>query len=205
MAEAVATESPELTTPADATPIPKLAQRDGAIALAAISVWAAADTWHATTGLGLAAMVALLDALFAGAALAILAHEWGHFAGARLFGGIAPTRKLTSLFPIFDFDLARSPAAAFRAMGVGGNLGHWGLVLLLAVGLPLDSVGRIALLSATFGFAVGASITEFPIIRRAYAGASAAESFAGLSREKLKRDRWMGIGAGVALFLLLAL
>ena len=203
MAEAATTQTNEIELAEDATPVMRLARRDGAIALFAITLWAAADMWHATTGLGLAAALAAINGIVVGAILTLGAHEWGHFAGARLGGGIAPTRKITSLFPIFDFDLQRSPAASFRAMSVGGNLGHWLVVALLVLFLPLDSLGRLALVCAAFARAVSASVTEFPIIRRAYAGASAVESFAGLTGAKLRRNNWIGAAAGLALFLVL--
>ena len=188
--------------PVDAAPVLRLGQRDGAIALAALSLWAAADAWHAATGLAFAALLATLDGAVVGYAVGRMAHEWGHFAGARWSGGIAPTRAIDSFFTIFTLDMERSDAGAFRAMSVGGNLGHWLVVLLLATFVPLETPGRAALLGGAFGFALSASLTEFPVIGRAYAGASPAESFRGLSRAKLKRNRWVGAGAGVLLFLL---
>lgn len=198
------TATPEaFERPADATPVWKLARRDGGIALAALSLFAAADAWYATTGLAFAGLLAVLDGIAVGIVLGTGAHEWGHFIGARMGGGIAPTRGARSLFPIFDFDLQHSEPSAFRAMSVGGNLGHWGLVALLALCLPLDTSGRTALLASTFGFAISASLTEFPIIQRAFSGATPTESFEGLTKEKLERHRWMGAGAGLALFLVL--
>jgi hypothetical protein len=188
--------------PVDAEPVLRLAQRDGAIALAALSLWAAADTWHATTGLGFALLLSILNGGAVGYGLARMAHEWGHIAGARWSGGIAPTRPIDSLFPIFTFDMERSEPSAFRAMSVGGNVGHWLVVLLLAALIPLDTAGRVALLSGALSVAISASLTEFPVIQRAYAGASAAESFQGLTGAKLKRNRWLGVGAGLLLFLL---
>lgn len=190
---------------ADVTPVAKLARRDGAIALAALSLYAAADAWATTTGLRLAAALTVLDAVAVGIVLGTLAHEWGHFAGARGAGGIAPTRSYTSFFPIFDFDMQRSDPHAFRMMSVAGNLAHWSLVVLIAVLLPVDTAGRAALLATTFGFAVSASSTELPVIRRAFTGSSPIESFKGLTKEKLRRDRHIGLAAGLALFLLLAL
>lgn len=190
---------------ADATPVAKLARRDGAIALAALSLYAAADAWAATTGLRFAQVLSVLDGVVVGIVLATLAHEWGHFAGARWAGGIAPTRSYRSLFPIFDLDMQRSDPHAFRMMSVGGNVAHWALVGLVALLLPLEPAGRAALLAATFGFAVSASTTEFPVIRRAFTGSSPVESFKGLTKEKLQRDRRIGAAAGVVLFLLMVL
>ncbi len=189
--------------PADATPVIKLAQRDGAIVLAALSLWAAAEALHSTTGLGFSALLATLDGVVVGVVIGLMAHEWGHFAGARWGGGIAPTQSITSFFPIFALDMNRSDARAFRAMSVGGNVGHWLVVVLLAFALPLTTPGQIALLSGAFGFAISASATELPIIQRAYAGASPAASFKGVTGESLRRDRWIGAAAGVLLFVAL--
>jgi len=194
---------PAAERPADAAPVAKLAQRDGGIALAALSLFAAADAWHAVSGLGFAAVLSVLDAVVVGVVLGSLAHEWGHFAGARLSGGIAPTRGLRSLFPIFDLDLQKSDPSSFRAMSVAGNVGHWAVVLAVLAFLPFDSPAQTALLASTFGFAVAASTTEFPIIGRAFSGASPVESFRGLTGAKLRRDRWIGAAAGVLLFAIL--
>jgi hypothetical protein len=190
---------------ADATPVAKLARRDGGIALAALSLYAAADAWAATTGLRLAQALTVVDGAVVGILLGMLAHEWGHFGGARGAGGIAPTRPYRSLFPIFDLDMQRSDPHAFRVMSVAGNLAHWALVGLVAALLPVDTAGRAALLAATFGFGVSASATELPIIRRAFTGSSPVESFKGLTKETLRRDRRIGIAAGAVLFLLLVL
>jgi hypothetical protein len=190
----------EVEKDADTTKVSWLALRDGGIVLAALSLWAAADAWYSATGLGAAALLSVLDGFAAGAVINLLAHEWGHFAGARWGGGIAPTTRFTQLFPIFVLDMQRSPVRAFQAMSVGGNVAHWSAVLLLFVWVPLDSPGRVALACSAFAFAFGASLTEFPVIRRSFAGASPVESFKGLTRAKLRRDRWIGIAAGALLF-----
>lgn len=203
MSAAEQSTSESFAAPPDVTPIARLAQRDGAIALAMLTLFGAADAWYHATGLALAGAIAVLNGAIVGWRLGVLGHEWGHFAGARLNGGIAPTTKFTSFFPIFIFDMEKSDPKAFRGMGVGGNLGHWAVFLLLALLLPFDAAGRIALVCGAFAFAVSASTTEFPVVQRAYAGASPSESFAGLTGEKLKRNRWIGAAAGLALFALL--
>jgi hypothetical protein len=193
-------KSAAATQSGDATRVSRLALRDGGIALAALSLWAAADAWYAATSLSAAALLSVLDGIAAGAVLGLLAHEWGHFAGARWGGGIAPTTRVTQLFPIFILDMQKSPERAFRAMSVGGNLAHWGVVAAFLLWVPLGAPGRVALACGAFGFAFGASLTEVPIIRRSFAGASPVESFAGLTGAKLRRDRWIGIAAGAVLF-----
>jgi hypothetical protein len=188
----------------DVTRVSRLALRDGAIALAALSIWAAADAWYAATGLRAAALLSALNGLAVGYGLGLLAHEWGHFAGARLGGGIAPTTKFTQLFPIFLLDMQRSPERAFKAMSVGGNVAHWSIAALFFLWVPLDAPGRVALGCGAFAFAFGASTTEFPVIRRSFAGASPVESFRGLTGAKLRRNRWIGYAAGAVLFALIA-
>ena len=191
------------TKSADVTRVSRLAMRDGAIALAALSLFAATDAWHAATGLGAAALLSVLVGIAVGYGLCLVAHEWGHFAGARLGGGIAPTTKFTQLFPIFLLDMQRSPDRAFKAMSVGGNVAHWSLAALFFLWIPLDAPGRVALACGAFAFAFGASVTEVPIMRRSFAGASPAESFTGLTGAKLRRNRWIGYAAGAVLFALI--
>lgn len=189
--------------PADVTPVGRLAQRHGGVALVALSLFAAADAWYVSTEVVFAAWLAVLDGAVVGVVLGTLAHEWGHFAGARWSGGIAPTRSTREFLPIFDLDLLRSEPGAFHAMSLAGNLSHWAVVIVLALVLPLETPGRLALVSGAFGFAVSASATEVPIIRRFQTGASPIESFRGLTKETLRRDQWIGAAAGVALFVLL--
>jgi hypothetical protein len=197
MAEALDSGTVSAEASRDATPVSKLALRDAGLALVALTLWGAADTWFAATGLFLAGLVSVLNGIVAGIALASLAHEWGHFAGARFSGGIAPTTKLTSFFPLFHLDMEKSDPAAFRAMSVGGNVAHWLAVIVLMALVPLDGPGRVALVSAVFGFAIFASTTEFPIISRAYSGVEPKACFKGLSGEKLRRNQWIGAAAGL--------
>jgi len=203
MTESATTDNTPFEVPPDATPVAKLAQRDGAAVLAALCLFAAADAWYIATDSAFAALLSLAVGVVVGGAVTRQVHEWGHFTGARFRGGIAPTREISSFFPIFDFDMKRGDPAAFRAMSVGGNVAHWTLVLLLLLLLPLDTPGQIALAASSFGYAVYGSSIELPIIRRAYAGATPIESFAGFSGEVVKRSRWIGIGAGLLLFVIL--
>lgn len=205
MSENASTAEGAQELPADAAPVLRLAQRDAAIALAGLSLFAAADGWAVATELAFATGLSVLDGALVGVVLGTLGHEWGHFVAARHAGGVAPTRPLRSLFPMFDLDLERSDPHAFRAMSVGGNVAHWAVVVLLALLVGFGTPGRVALVAGAFGFAVSASVTEIPIIRRAYAGASPKESFRGLTRETLRRDRWIGAAAGLLVFLVLAL
>ena len=123
-----------------------------------------------------------------GYGLALLGHEWGHFAGARWGGGIAPTTKFSQLFPIFLLDMQRSPERAFKAMSVGGNIAHWSLFALFFCWVPLDAPGRVALACGAFAFAFGASTTEFPAIIASII-ASVAEDCGALADPVVERRR----------------
>jgi hypothetical protein len=99
--------------------------------------------------------------------------------------------------------MQKSPDRAFKAMSLGGNIAHWSLVALFFLWVPLDAPGRLALGCGAFAFAFGASTTEFPVIRRSFAGATPVESFSGLTGAVLRRNRWIGYAAGAVLFALI--
>ena len=174
-----------------------------AVVAGALSLFAAADAWQVVTGFGFASALAAVDGLLVGAGLAALAHEWGHFAGARLGGGVAPLTSGKRFLPLYDFDFARSDARAFDWMSVGGNLAHWSVPLLLAITLPLTTPGRVALVCGAVGFAVFASVTEFPVIARTRGGEAPLQALARLTPDLLRRNAAIGFGAAVALGLVL--
>jgi hypothetical protein len=189
--------------PADQTSLSLRALRDLALAAALLSLFAAAEAWALTSEATLAGLLSILDGFVVGAALGALAHEWGHFLGARSAGGIAPLRPIGDFFPIFDYDYARNDARAFDRMSLGGNLAHWAVVLFLLLALPLDSSGTDALASGAFGFAVFSSAVEFPVIRRARSGMAPLEALGTIPKDFVRRYLPWAIGAALALFVLL--
>ena len=189
--------------PADAASLPLAVLRDVALLLAALSLWAAADAWMLLSGTGFAWLLSVADGLLVGVLTAGLFHEWGHFAGARLSGGTAPLTPVTLPLPLFNFDFARSETRHFQAMGVGGNLAHWMVVLLIAIFLPPETAGRVALLAGALGFAVFASAVEFPVLSRCHGGAAPIASLAGIRPADLKRNGVLGAVAALLLFSIL--
>jgi hypothetical protein len=178
--------------------------RDTALAATVLSLWAATDAWYAVTELGLAASLSVVVGVLAGAALTGLAHEWGHFAGARLSGGTAPIAPAKNLLPLFDFDFERSDVGQFRSMSVGGNVTPWVVAALLVILIPLDAPGREALVSASIGFAVFALTVELPVIRRVNEGMDPRESLAHIRVEGgLRRGAIAGAVTAAVLFVLL--
>ncbi|NRA00962.1 MAG: hypothetical protein HRU00_00025 [Myxococcales bacterium] len=193
----------EAAAPADASSLWLVLARDVAIVAAALSLFAAADAWHTLTGATLSAGLALIDGVLVGVLLGGLIHEWGHFTGARLYGSRAPLRPATGFLPLFDFDYPGNSRQQFLGMSVGGNLAHWLVVFVLLLGLPLSSIGQVALVSGAFGFAVFASSVEFPVIRHAYRGLSGIEALAKLPKDFVRRNGSYGLIAAVlALFVL---
>ena len=175
-----------------------LLERDATIALAALSLWAAADTWYLVSGLGFALAVSVLDAIFVGYILGALFHEWGHYTGAKFSGASAPRVKPkgTSLFR-FNFDMATNTQRQFHWMSFGGWVFHWGLLLILVAVLPLDSIGRIALVSSIFGFILYATFIETGILRQTLGGSDPAETLGQLSVKTFQQAGVVGSVAGL--------
>ena len=196
-------DSPQPSSPADASPLWQVLLRDIAIVAAALSLFAAADSWHQLSGGLLSGTVALINGLLVGLGVAALVHEWGHFAGARLSGGTAPLRPFAGFLPIFDFDYANNTRQQFQAMSIGGNAGHWLVFLVFFFGFPLSSLGQVALASSAFGFGVFASSIEFPVIRHAAGGLSGLEALSKIPRDFVKRNGRYGLVAALVAFLVL--
>ena len=175
-----------------------LLARDTAIALAVLSIWAAADTWYLVSGLGFALAISVLDAIFVGYILGALFHEWGHYTGAKLSGASAPRVKPkgTSLFR-FNFDMATNTQRQFHWMSFGGWLFHWGLLAILVLAIPFDSIGRIALVSSVFGFILYATFIETGILRKTLSGSDPAETLGQLSAKTFQQAGIIGSVAGL--------
>ncbi len=175
-----------------------LLARDTAIALAVLSLWAAADTWYLVSGLGFALAISVLDAIFVGYILGALFHEWGHYTGAKLSGASAPRVKPkgTSLFR-FNFDMAANTQRQFHWMSFGGWVFHWGLLAILVLAMPFDSIGGIALVSSVFGFILYATFIETGILRKTLGGSDPAETLGQLSAKTFQQAGIIGSVAGL--------
>ena len=96
--------------------------RDVAIAAAPLGFALWIDTWAQASSLSAAPVIGAIGA-FLGMFLALLpVHEWGHYAGAKLTGAIAPRNPISKVFPMFHFDIERNTDAQFIATGLGGNI-----------------------------------------------------------------------------------
>jgi len=204
VAEAPPGEAGPTSGPAkDRASLSMVALRDVAIVSALLSLFAGAEAWAVASGLALASLLATLDGFLVGAAVGALAHEWGHFAGARQAGGSAPLRPIRDFLPLYDYDYQGNDARSFLWMSVGGNLAHALVVVVLLLALPLDTWGTAALASGAFGFAVFSSSVEIPVIRKARAGAHAIEALGVIPRNFVRHYLPRSVIAALVLFLLL--
>lgn len=177
--------------------------RDVAIVSALLSIFGAAETWASVSKLAFPALLSTINGFLVGAATTAVAHEWGHFAGARLGGGHAPLKPIGGLFPIFDFDYANNGKQAFDWMSIGGNLAHVAVPLVYLFALPTNTPGTAALVAGAVGFAVFSSIIEIPVIRSSMSGKGSLESLGTIPRDFVSRTMPWAVGAALLVFLVL--
>ncbi len=140
----------------------------GGAVLAALTLWGTATAWAATSGLVIAHIVALGNALFAGIIASAIAHEWGHFAGARLAGAISPVmKKPARLYFMFEFDMQANTTDQFVWLSLGGILANWFLALALLALVPLNTLAGPLLVAVAVAQAVNVSVFEVPVVLRA--------------------------------------
>jgi len=144
--------------------------RDLAVLAATLLLWRL-DAVARGAGASGPAGASLAAAAGLGAALcAYLAHEWGHWLGARLGGALVhPPERVATVF-LFNFDSDRNDRRGFVWMSSGGFLASGlGLAFLVAV-LPLDALsGRIALGAAALGV-LATAVLELPPFFRVLRG-----------------------------------
>ena len=200
--DAAKPEQPETERPPNKG-LSRIAQHHFAAAMAALTLFGAGDLWAIESGLFLAGFVSIANGLIAGYVLAFLAHEWGHFAGARFARARSPVLKQTrQFFFMFEFDMARNSVSQFLSMSRGGPLGNWLLVLTLWAVLPGNTAGQAMLLATAVAIAISVSIFEVPVIQRVRDGGEpGAELGQQLERGVLTTGRNIGIAAGAVLFL----
>ena len=187
----------------DQASLPLVVVRDVAIVSIALTLFGAAQTWALASGLGIAAFVATVNGFVVGAGVGALLHEWGHFAGARFGGGHAPLKPISGFLPLFDYDYANNDARAFDWMGIGGNLAHWSVVLVVLTSFPLGQPGSAALVAGAFGFAVFSSVIEVPVIQKSRQGMGGLQALGTIPRDFVQRYLPLAVGAGLLAFVVL--
>ena len=176
-----------------------LALRDLAIVLSAFSLWAATDSWFQVTGLFFAEVISAANALFVGYLLGAIFHEWGHYAGAKFSKSVAPLlqpKDITSLFR-FNFDFLLNNTYQFHCMSFGGWIAHWGVLLLLFMLIPMDTLGRVFLIASLFGFVVFATVIELGILKKTFSGIEPKLALGELSKRNFQTASIFGAGSGI--------
>ena len=82
-------------------------------------------------------------------------------------------------------------------MTYGGHIFHWSILLFLIAVLPLDNLGRIALVSAIFGFIVFATVIEYNIVKDTWDGADPGERLGQLTQKDFQQATFIGGLAGI--------
>ena len=179
-----------------------VALRDVAVLSALLSLFGAAEAWAQVSGLAFASLVATVDGLLVGAATCALAHEWGHFAGARLGGGHAPLKKISAFPQLFDFDYPNNEQRAFDWMSYGGNAAHVAVPFVYLFAIGATGPGTAALIAGAVGFAVFSSIVEWPVIANCRRGLSGPEALGKIPRDFVQKALPWALGAVALTFLI---
>ncbi len=171
--------------------------------VAALTLFGAAHTWAASSGLALALVVAVAAAYIAGTVLSGIVHEYGHYTGTVLSG--APHKVLEKparYFFMFNFDMKEGTTKQALWLSWGGVLGSWLLVVGLFLALPMDGWASAALVATVLGNAVNASVFEVPVIRKTMATGEFEKALYG-RLESPGLVKMPGIIAGLLAFALL--
>ncbi len=172
--------------------------RDLSLALAVLSLFAAADAWYVVTEFAAAAVLSVLVALLAGTALAFLIHEWGHYIGGLLSGSHMRLGKLSAP-TLFSFDFDKNTQGQFQWMSAGGNIAPWLFAGLFVAAIGAGSPARLALFSAVIGAIVFFHTTELPVIWRTANGMAPKQSLGKLTIPTLARNGVIGAFVAVAM------
>ncbi len=195
---------PELAKALDSQParLAKLAAAHALVLLAALSLFAAADSWTVVTGLGMATLLGIATGALAGVVVANLVHEWFHYFGARCVGAAFEVPSRLGLF-LYDWDFAANSRRQFLTMSVAGSIGGFVAIILIWNAVPTDNWGRAALLSGVIASVVFAALIEWPVIRRVREG---ADPFVELAKVPagLKRNFTIALLSGILMTVVFA-
>ena len=148
----------------------KMAARDAALVLMTLALWRL-DARTRTHGVGLVPLGVAGAAGVMTAVCGYLAHEWGHFAGARLSRSIVHLPTQVAAVFLFNFDSERNSRAQFVAMSCGGLLTSTLVFAWLLRILPAHAnSSRVALALVGLGLAA-TMVLEVPIAWRVARGA----------------------------------
>ncbi|NND69597.1 MAG: hypothetical protein HKN19_18540 [Halioglobus sp.] len=146
--------------------------------LAAMGLFAAADSWSTVTALPVAGFLCVIAGIIAGFVTATLIHEWFHFMGAVSAKGAYDIAAKPGLF-VYDWKFEENSLSQFYRMSIAGSIGGVVAVLLVWYNLPTDSWGRAAFHGGALAAFVFGAVIEWPVLRRTRLS---GEPFAELSK-----------------------
>ncbi|MEP1472852.1 MAG: hypothetical protein ABJK25_17895 [Halieaceae bacterium] len=167
-----------------------------AVVVVTLCLFAAADSWFALTGLGLAAALSIATGLAAGFVFTSEVHEWFHYLGAKFSGGDYSTPDKMGFF-VYDWNFEKNTVNQFFTMSIAGTVGSLVGLYSLFTWLPQDTVGRVAIIAggaASLGFAAA---IEWPVLMRTRQSREPFQELAKTDQQVLTRSTV--IGAVVAL------
>lgn len=178
----------------------KLAGTHALVFLTALSLFAAADSWSAITGLGIAGLLSVITGALAGITISTLVHEWFHYAGARYSGAAFDIPSRQGLF-LYDWDFSSNNLRQFLIMSVAGSIGGLFAVLLLWSAVPADTWGRAALRGAAIASVVFAALIEWPVIQRTRSSHDPLTELSKIDQRLLSRSFVIASISGVVMTL----
>ena len=197
-------DSPEAPLPASSRRL-RLARQAGThglVWLVAMSLFAAADSWSAVTGLGMASFLGVVTGVVAGVTTSTLIHEWFHYLGAWWSGGVYDISDRRGLF-VYDWNFSRSSLRQFFIMSVAGSIGGAFAIVLLWTSVPADTLGRAALRGGVIASFVFAGAIEWPVLRRTRVSGDPLAELAKINQRVLSRSFVLAVIAGVGMVVVL--
>ncbi len=179
----------------------KLAGTHALVLLAALSAFAAADSWYIVTGLGIASLLGIITAALAGITVATLVHEWFHYLGARFSGALFDIPARQGLF-VYSWDFDSNSVRQFLIMSIAGSVGGFLAVVALWNAVPADSWARAALRGAAAASIIYAALIEWPVIRRIRRGGDPLTELSKIDKALLTRSFNIAGVAGIVMTLL---
>ena len=165
-----------------------------------VAAWFGYEAWAVGAGSPLLLWMSVPLAAVAAFFGVLKIHEWGHFTGARAFGGHAPITRQFGRLLLFQFNMVENTRLQFLMMSVLAQVFGFAAVTAVFLLAPGSTPGAMALKSIALGaFLIGLS-TDTPVIWRSLKGLDNAEAwrphFENLSRNRLRAYL---LGAGAAL------
>lgn len=193
------TETP-LSAKARGMRLAKLASTHGLVFVVALSLFAAADSWSAITGLGIATVLCIVTGALAGIIITTLVHEWFHYLGARYSGAAFDVPQKQGLF-LYNWDFTHNSVRQFLIMSVAGSVGGILALTILWLSVPADSWGRAALQGGAIASVVFAAVIEWPVIRRVRISRDPLAQMSTIDQRVLSRSFVVSSIAGVLMTL----